>query len=451
MKVAIVGAGYVGLVTAVSLTKQGHTVCCVETDADRLATIASGEIPFHEPGLGELLRTAFASERFTATDEIAAAVESSDCSMVAVGTPERGGRMDLAALMTAVREIGEARRTSDSYHVVAVRSTVPPGTTEGPVATELQNSSQKSAHEIGLCVNPEFLREGTAIADAVHPDRVVIGQRDARSGDALAQLYEGASCPVIRTSLANAETIKCVSNSLLATMISFGNEVAGLCEATPGTDAHAVVSAIALDRRFHAGGQSGPAEIVHYLKPGIGFGGSCLPKDLSALRAYAAERGVPTPLLDSVSLVNERRTRHVIDMLTEHLGELAGTEIAVLGLAFKPGTDDVRESPALTLIQGLAAAGARLRAYDPMVGRSQLGGLVHDEVAIATSIAEAVDGSSAIVVATGWSEFAKLHEYDLEGHGVQIVLDGRDVLRPEQFPESVPCLKVGVNQNGCDV
>lgn len=443
MKVAIVGTGYVGLVTGTCLASRGHRVACVDSDAHRVATIARGAPPFHEPGLTELLGSALRDGRLTVGAALEEAVADSDVSMLAVGTPSREGRIDLSAVEAAATAVGRALGRREEYHVVVVKSTVVPGTTDTVVRRALEAGSGRPAGAFGLCMNPEFLREGSAVADFMRPDRIVVGCWDARSAAVLDELYRGFDCPRIVTSLRNAEMIKYAANALLATLVSYSNQVAALCEAMPGLDEETVMTGVHLDRRLTpVDGAAGPAGIVTYLRAGVGFGGSCLPKDVDALRGLAAERGVATPLLDAVMAVNRQRAGQVVTNLGAALGGLAGRVIAVLGLAFKPGTDDVRDSPAVALIQGLLAAGASVQAYDPLVRAvPALGG----QVALPPAPEAALAGADAVVIATACPEFRSLDwQACARAMRQRVILDGRNALRGVPLPEGVTYLRIGL-------
>jgi len=289
-------------------------------------------------------------------------------------------------------------------------------------------------------MNPEFLREGSAVADFMKPDRIVIGAWDARSAQIVGELYRGFSCPKLVTNLRNAEMIKYTANGLLALLVSFSNEIAGLCEAMPGLDEASVMAGVHLDRRFTTMAGTAPA-IVGYLRAGIGFGGSCLPKDVDALRAFAVERGVGTPVLDAAATVNGERPRRVVELLDAALGGIASRTVAVLGLAFKPGTDDVRASPALALIRVLLEHGVVVRAYDPLVRASAA---IDARVALCPDPGAALAGADAALIATAWPEFR-----DLDWHALtrtmrrRVILDGRAALHEVVLPADATYLRIG--------
>ena len=431
MKVAIVGTGYVGVVTGACLASLGHEITCVDSDPRRAALVAGGEAPFHEPGLAERLGAALECGRLRVAGSVEEAVRDSDVSILAVGTPFGGERIDLGAIEAGATAVGRALREANGYHVVAVKSTVVPGTTDTVVRRAVEAASGRSAGEFGLCVNPEFLREGSAVADFLHPDRIVIGRWDPRSGAVLAELYADFHCPTLITGLRNAEMIKYAANALLATLVSYSNEIAGLCERMPGLDEGTVMSGVHLDRRLTPlDDRSGrPPGILAYLSAGIGFGGSCLPKDIDALRAFA------------VAAVNRERPGRVVGLLAASLGGLAGANVALLGLAFKPGTDDCRDSPALALAARLLEEGARVSAYDPLI--QTVPGLDR-RVGVCTAAEAALAGADAAVVATAWPEFAALDWHALtRAMRRRVILDGRNALRGVALPADTTYLRIG--------
>ncbi len=440
MRIAVVGTGYVGLVSGVCLAHVGHQVTCVDNVAGRVAAVNGGTPPFHEPGLTELLSAALRDGRLCATENLAAAVAASEVILIAVGTPSTGGRIDLGAVEAAAREIGQGLCSSAEYKVVAVKSTVVPGTTDTLVRGILEQAAGKPAGAFGLAMNPEFLREGAAVRDFLEPDRIVIGQWDAASGAQLARIYESFDCPKIFTSLRNAELTKYASNALLATLISFSNEMAGLCEATPGTDIAEVLGALELDRRWSpiVDGVRVHPEILAYLRAGCGFGGSCLPKDVTALCGFARERGAPTALLEAVLEVNALRPAAIVAQIEEALGGLEGCRIAVLGVSFKPGTDDLRESPAVVIMRLLAGAGAEVRAYDPVA--KTLDGVA----AFCGSIAAALDGADAAVVVTPWPEIVAADWRALApAMRRRVIVDARNALDAAALPEGIRYVGIG--------
>jgi UDPglucose 6-dehydrogenase len=481
MIVTIVGTGYVGLVTGACLASQGHTVRCVDVSEERVNLIRAGKAPFYEPGLEDLLREGLASSRLSVTMYLSAAMEDSGLTMIAVGTPSKVGHVpdlpsqnaegtppvgratlprpaaggadlagacpepDLSYLETAAHQIGVELRNHGRYHVVAVKSTVIPGTTRRAVQKILEAASGRKPGDFGLAMNPEFLREGSAVEDFLNPDRIVIGQADSRSGDVLEELYGSFDCEKLRVGIEEAELTKYASNALLSVLISFSNELAGLCEATPGTDVETVMEGLYLDRRLSPAvhGVRIRPEILSYLRAGIGFGGSCLPKDVNALRVYGQRSGVPTPLLDAVMATNAARPARVVRIAETALGSLDGKTIALLGVAFKAGTDDLRSSPALSILRALETRGARVQAYDPFVSaeaaeRAGLNGAYRETLELA------VEGADAALITTA---DPALRNADWErlsaGMRTPVLIDGRNVLRNLILPARVRYYPIG--------
>ena len=434
MRVAIVGAGYVGLVTGACLAEKGHAAVCVDKDREKVRSILGYRAPFHEPGLDSLL-VRHVGKGLEATTDVAAAVASSDVTLIAVGTPLRDNRIDLSHVIAATREVGSALRAMDRTHAVIVKSTVVPGTTDGPVREALEVASGKRVGDnVGLGMNPEFLTEGQAVADFLNPDRIVLGAADSQSRDALRELYAGFNASaVLETNNPTAEMIKYASNALLAAMISFSNEVARLSSATGGVDAVDVMRGVHLSSYLTTRTDDGnvQASITSFLHPGCGYGGSCLPKDVAALVAHGAEQGLDLPLLRAVMRVNREQPAEVLRLLLKRLPDLRGRRVVVLGLTFKPDTDDMRESPAFPVIRLLAESGAVVEAYDPLIARSddpRLSGVrLHAD--LDTAVAEA----EAVVLVTKWPEFKQLGALLRSTGATPVVVDGRRFLNPPDF------------------
>jgi UDPglucose 6-dehydrogenase len=369
MRISIVGSGYVGLVTGACLAEKGHTVVCVDMDPGKVRSINAGIPPIHERGLGQLLRRN-AGQRLRATVDLAAAVRETDLTLIAVGTPLEGRAIDLSQIRGACAAIGHALREKDAWHMVAVKSTVVPGTTENEVLPILERESGKFAGDgFGVGMNPEFLTEGEAVEDFMKPDRLVLGAIDRQSLRALEELYEPfPDVERLRVNCRTAEMIKYASNSLLATLISFSNEIANLCSALGGVDAMDVVKGVQSSKYLCAdpGREAGEAvPIADFLVPGCGFGGSCLPKDIAALIAHGRSAGASMRVLEAVRDTNAAQPARMVRLLEKHLHDLRGVPVTVLGLAFRPGTSDMRESPAIPIIRDLLARGARVSAFDP--------------------------------------------------------------------------------------
>lgn len=444
MRVTVIGTGYVGLVSGVCLAHVGHQVTCVDLDVKRVSAINSGETPIAEPRLAELLRAAILNGRFSATTDLRGAVTSGELTMIAVGTPFGEGRIDLRFVLQAARDVGSALRGTSDYHVVVMKSTVVPTTTETDVAAAIAESSGKTiGSEIGLATNPEFLQEGFAVDNFLDPDRIVIGGIDERSTSAVARLYESFDVPIVLTTPRNAELIKYASNALLATLISFSNELAGLCETIPGLDIETVMDGLHLDRRLSpiVDGERIRPGILSYLRAGYGFGGSCLPKDVQALRSFAASHQVAAPLLASVMSINESRAKSLVTRARDVIGEISGRKIAILGIAFKPGTDDTRDSPALRVIGELVRAEARVQVFDPL---ASLDPQISENVSAARSMEEALTDASGVFVTTAWPEFvsADWRQLVLKMRKA-VIVDGRNSLRHISWPAGVQYLSIG--------
>jgi UDPglucose 6-dehydrogenase len=430
MKVSVVGTGYVGLVSGVCLAEKGHQVVCVDVDQAKVDKINKGIPPIYEAGLEELLQKNIHTN-LVATTDLRQAVMDSEISLIAVGTPFDGNEIDLKYIKLVSEQIGAVLKDKPSYHVVVVKSTVVPGTTDGVVLPILEQASGKKAGaDFGVGMNPEFLKEGEAIPDFMYPDRIVLGGMDDRSIDTLGGLYavfDGVD--KIRTNTRTAEMIKYTANSLLATLISFSNEIGNLC-ATVGVDVVEAMHGVHLDKRFTPILESGervfPSSIT-YLAAGCGFGGSCFPKDVKALIAYGEKAGSSMKLLESVIEVNAHQPQKVIDLLKQHYPQLDGLKIAVLGMAFKPGTDDIRESPALPVTQTLLDEKAIVKAYDP-IARHEAEKVFGTAVEFYDDLKEAIADVSAILVMTRWQHFQQIPEMIADMANPPLVIDGRRML-----------------------
>jgi len=430
MRLSVIGTGYVGLVSGVCLAELGHDVVCVDIDADKVERINGGECPIHEDGLAELM-TGVLGTRFRATTDLATAVTSTDMTLVAVGTPFGEERIDLGQIEAAARSVGEAMAAKDGYHVVAVKSTVMPGTTEDAVLPILEESSGKVAgSDFGVGMNPEFLREGVAVADFMNPDRIVIGGIDDATLEVMADLYTVFSeTEVVRTTPRTAEMIKNTTNSLLAALISFSNEI-GNVSAALGVDVAEVLRGVHLDHRLSpiVDGQRVRPSVLTYLEAGCGFGGSCLPKDVKALAAHARAVGVDAPILDGTLAVNAAQPLRFVTPVMEALE--AGARVAVLGAAFKPGTDDVRESPTLSIVPALVDAGLDVVLHDP-VALDNARALLGEGLQYEPDLVEALSGVDAVVVVTRWAAYTEIPKLLADHDPQPLVADGRRMFSPD--------------------
>jgi UDPglucose 6-dehydrogenase len=407
--IGVIGTGYVGLVTAAGFAELGNDVWCIDIDADKIARLERGEIPIYEPGLAELV--AKHRDRLRFSTDIGDALAHARLLFVAVGTPPTySGDADLSAVHAVVNAM-----PASAEHALIMKSTVPVGT--GANVKRAFVEQDKGGFRYVSC--PEFLKEGSAVKDFLEPDRVVVGDDGDWAGDAVVELYAPLEAPLVRTDIASAEMIKLAANAFLATKISFINEIANVCEVT-GANVIEVAKGIGLDDRI------GPK----FLQAGVGFGGSCFPKDVTALKQLAGNSGYHFQLLNAVIEVNELQKRRVMAKLEKHLGSLVGRTIALLGLAFKPNTDDMREATSLVLSARLQAAGAKVRAYDPVAeqeARKLMPGLDFADDALS-----AVAGADAAVLVTEWDEFKALDFGAVaEAMSGTVIIDGRNALDPD--------------------
>lgn len=433
MKISVIGTGYVGIVSGACFSEIGHDCVCVDVDQAKVDRINRGEAPIHENGLDDLLKK-HVGKSLRATTDLRAAVLATEITFIAVGTPFDGQRIDLTYVREVARQIGAVLREKAAFHVVVVKSTVVPGTTDDVVRVELEKASGKKAGvDFGVGMNPEFLTEGTAIDDFMRPDRIVIGGSDERSIEAQRKVYAPFDqTPTMATNNKTAEMIKYVSNSVLATMISFSNEMGNLCSALGDVDVADVMSGVHLARYFTStldDGRRVKAGISSFVWAGCGYGGSCLPKDTKALSAHGAAHGAPMPLLDAVISTNLAQPQRMLAKLQSHCPQLKGLKVAVLGLAFKEDTDDMRESPAIPIVKMLVEAGVDVVAYDP-IAMPAAQPLLPAAVRYAPTLQAALDEAEAALLITRWAEFQRVPEL-LAGRAKQpVVIDGRRVLKP---------------------
>jgi UDPglucose 6-dehydrogenase len=408
-KVGIFGAGWVGVVTAAGFAELGHEIVVRDVLPEKIEALREGRLPFHEPGLAEMLERN--RERLTFTNDAGEAAADADFLYVCVGTPSTyAGDADLSAVWSVLDDLPEL-----SVHpVLVVKSTVPVGTGEKIRAA----LDARGLEQVGYASNPEFLAEGTAVRDFMSPDRIVIGAFEQSDGDRVEELHEKLGVPVVRSDVASAEMIKLAANAALMTRISFINEIANVCELV-GADVQEVARGVGLDHRL------GP----HFLRAGIGYGGSCFPKDASALKQLASNSGYHFQLLSAVIEVNELQKRRVVAKLQKHLGKLRGKRIALLGLAFKPNTDDMREAPSIVLASRLLAEGAEVRGWDPV---AQPGSLMQG-VEICATVADVVRDADAAVIVTEWDELRGLATPEMRASMRNpLIIDGRNLLDPDE-------------------
>ena len=422
MHIAVIGSGYVGLVTGACFAEFGVDVTCVDIDAEKIARLSDGIIPIYEPGLEQLVSKNTQSGRLKFTTDMKSAIEQSLVIFVAVGTPPKeDGSADLSFVEAAARTIAEHM---NGYKVIVTKSTVPVGT--GQRVCQIIQENQKKRINFGMVSNPEFLREGAAIDDFMRPDRIVIGSHDEGAIAIMKDLYRPLyliETPFVITSLEAAELIKYAANAFLATKISFINEIANLCDLI-GCDVHDVARAIGMDGRIGR----------KFLHPGPGFGGSCFPKDTRALGAIARALGAETLIVDAVVEVNQRQRALMIPKIEKVAGDLNGKAVAVLGLSFKPETNDMREAPSIDIIRGLLSRGASVRAYDP-VAMEEAAKILPD-IAYAEDEYAAVEGADVLVFMTEWNQFRALNMERVRGlMRTPKIADLRNIYEPEDMRE----------------
>jgi UDPglucose 6-dehydrogenase len=420
MKIAVIGTGYVGLVVGACFAETGNDVICVDKDRKKVALLKRGHIPIYEPGLEEIVRRNRQEKRLVFTTGLADAVKKADVVFIAVGTPMgEDGSADLQHVLAAAREIGKAM---NGYKVVVDKSTVPVGTSER-VRDAIRRETK---HAFSVVSNPEFLKQGAAVDDFLRPDRVVVGASDARAAEIMTELHRPftrTGAPIMIMDPASAELCKYAANAMLATRISFMNEVANVCESF-GADVDKVRQAVASDKRI------GPA----FLFPGVGYGGSCFPKDVQAIIKFSADRKYRFRILEAVESVNEAQKERLLLKLDARFGRsLRGKTIAVWGLAFKPRTDDMREAPAVPIVEGLLARGAKVRAFDPEargVAERIFGRRIH----FARHQYEALTRADALLIVTEWNEFREPDFAKMKRLMKQpLILDGRNIFAPKQI------------------
>src|SRR5262245_26430335 len=419
MKVAAVGTGYVGLVAGAGFAESGNDVICVDKDKAKVAMLRRGKVPIYEPGLEELVKRNKAEGRLVFTTDLTKAVRASEVCFIAVGTPQgEDGSADLRHVMTVARDIA---RAMNGYKVIVDKSTVPVGTAE----KVREVVRRETTHPFSVVSNPEFLKQGAAVDDFMKPDRVVIGAEDPRAAEVMVTLYKPftrTGAPIMVMDCASAELCKYAANAILATKISFMNEIANVCDLF-GADVDRVRQAVGSDRRIG----------TSFLFPGVGYGGSCFPKDVKALVRFAADRKYDFKILKAVNAVNDLQKRVLVKKIEEHFGSVKGKTIAVWGLSFKPKTDDMREAPAIPIIEALLSKGAKVQAYDPEA-MDVARGIFGSRITYAKRNYDALKGADALAVVTEWQEFrepdfARMRKL-MRG---PVVFDGRNIYQPDQM------------------
>ncbi len=419
MDICIVGTGYVGLVTGTIFAHKGHNVICIDKEEDKIQMLEQGRMPIYEPGLEEMVKKNVAEGRLKFSTDIKKGVSNSRIIFIAVGTPpSEDGRADLSYIEQVARQIA---RHMNEYKIIVEKSTVPVQTGE-KVQMTIQRSIKK-AIDFDVVSNPEFLKEGSAIEDALNPDRIVVGTSSARARKVLAELYKDFNAPIIMTDVRSAEIIKHAANSFLALKISYINAVANMCELA-GANVMEVAEGMGLDRRIGR----------RFLNPGLGYGGSCFPKDIDAFARIAQELGYDFKMLHEVQQINREQRKHLIKKIEEELWIVKQKVIGVLGLAFKPDTDDMREAPSITIIEELQKRGAVIKAYDPKAMNNAR--QILDKVEYCQDAYAVAKGADCLVIATEWDEFKNLDMEKVRGlMNHPTVVDGRNIYDPQKMIE----------------
>jgi UDPglucose 6-dehydrogenase len=441
MKLTIIGTGYVGLVSGVCLASKGHDVTCLDLREEVVENLNRGQPHIHEAGLSSLLRKVLDSGNFRAKKATIENFGVAELVIIAVGTPSHEGKINLAHIQSAAKLAGNYIRNAKRFVSVIVKSTVVPGTTDAFVRKVLEKSSGEKLGKFGLGMNPEFLREGNAVEDFILPDRIVLGHETPETLRQLEKLYSPWDCDKLRVNSRTAEMIKYASNCLLATQISAVNELANLAAVLGGIDSSEVMQGIHLDKRWNpilSGGRRAQPGILAYLKPGCGFGGSCFPKDVQALRSLGAAKKNPMRLLQAVLEINEHQPSQVAALLKRQLGTLNGKRILILGLAFKPGTDDVRESASLKIIAQLLKSGAEIDAHDPVALKNAATVLHHRKLHYIKTWQKKLRAADGVVVATCWPEYRELAKDALSSaRARKIIVDARRMFQPDELTPAI--------------
>ncbi|NHJ32213.1 MAG: UDP-glucose/GDP-mannose dehydrogenase family protein [Asgard group archaeon] len=460
VKITITGTGFVGLVTAAVFADKGFNVVALDIDKKKVDTVNKGETFFFEPNLPPLIqRVVLKKKTLTASTDIVESIKASDVTFICVGTPSlEDGSCDLQYIEQSARDIGRAIKQKNDYHLVVAKSTIVPGTTRKLIKQTIEEvSGKKAGEDFGLCMSPEFLREGQSVHDTVYPDRIVIGEHHKKSGEMLEGIFKElykeevdeytknweaiynkkVLCPeILRFSLETAECIKYANNSFLATKISFINEFANICERIDGVDINNIAKGIGLDFRINP----------RFLRAGAGFGGSCFPKDVRAIMKFAKNAEYDPKILNSVIEVNAHQAKRMVELAEEKMGDLSGKKVCVLGLSFKPETDDMRSAPSIKIINHLLSKGAEIIAYDPKaMEEAKKEHWIGEKIEYASSIQDALKDADVCLLITEWNEFRNLEPRDFKSMKNPILIDGRRIYEPKKF------LKEGIKYSGIGI
>ncbi|MDC3171599.1 UDP-glucose/GDP-mannose dehydrogenase family protein [Pelagibacteraceae bacterium] len=434
MKISIIGTGYVGLVTGLCLSEIGHDVICVDKEISKIKKINNCVPIIHENGITRLLKKNI-NKNFIATNNLSKAVKNSSISIIAVGTPFRNNKIDIKYVKIAAKQIGRAIKEKKEFHVIVVKSTVVPGTTDKIIKKIVEKESgMKVGLDFGLSMNPEFLREGEAVNDFMYPDRIIIGSSDVQTERILVKMYNlFKGVKIIKTNNQTAELIKYTSNSLLASLISFSNEISNLSERIGGIDIKDVMNGIYYDKRispFIGSNKRVFPPIISYLESGCGFGGSCFPKDVKALISQGEMFNLDMSLLKAVININENQPKKMIDILKRNFKSLENIKVAILGLAFKPETNDVRESPSLKVIKNLNKYNVSINAYDPVAKNEAKKNITNKKITYKNNLKAAIKNVDAILIMTKWREFSDIPNIIKKNNPDVLIIDGRRIIKP---------------------
>lgn len=459
-KISVAGTGYVGLITAAIFADKGFSVIALDVNKDKVNSVNKGEAFFFEPNLDLLVkRVVTQSKTLIASTDTKEAIKTTNLTYICVGTPsQEDGSCDLSYMKQVAEDIGKGLAEKEDYHLVIVKSTVVPGTTRKLVKEAIEKASGKIAgKDFGLCMNPEFLREGQSVYDAIFPDRIIIGEIDEQSGQKLEQIYrffyssqqdnftkiwkdvykKEVSCPeIFRTTLETAECIKYANNSLLATKISFINEFANICEHIEGIDINDVAKGVGLDFRINP----------QFLRAGAGFGGSCFPKDVNAIITFAREKNYEPELLTSVLKINDHQAKRMVELAEQKIGSLKDKTITLLGLSFKPETDDMRNAPSLKITNILLEKGAKVVGWDPKaIAEARKEEWIGEKITYMESLNEAIKVADICLLITEWQELKELKPKDFKQMKRPIIIDGRRIYEPKIFlSEGIEYLGIGL-------
>ena len=446
MKISIIGTGYVGLVTGACLSLfDKNFITCIDRRKDRIDPInIERKAPFFEKGLDDIIKKGFKNKRLKASMDINKVVFDSDVTFISVGTPTKGKNIDLNQIKEAAISIGNALKNKKSFHVVVVKSTVEPGTTEGLVKKIIDSITKNK--NVGYCMNPEFLRQGYAVGDFLNPDRIILGCDSKRTKLIMKKIYSKLNVPFFHTNIINAELAKYASNVFLANTISFSNEISNICEKTKNSDVSIVLDTLSYDRRLSPRRNKKiiRPEILSYLQAGIGFGGSCLPKDILALKNFAKKKKVKTPLIDSIISINKMRPTNFIKNVGKIIGKLENKKIVIIGLSFKPETDDLRDSPSIQILQYLIKLKAKIFTWDPIVKHSDLPTSMHEKVTHSLELESICKEKDCLLVAHS-SNYIK--NFDWAKVGPTTIFDGRNILKELKLPDNITYYPLGKNKD----